>query len=1228
MRLKTIHYVIVGVFVMFFGSLLITMSCSAASGTAKSTEITGNSYFDKALYEQIHECYHRQNSPMQNGFRAIDFEAYSQVDGTFYSTLTENDINASGYLPVITGKYNLMTNAVNCNQLLVLGVPGADKNYVFAPFLNSENSKVRIPNAKNESEKNYEKIDTFLTKMGYTKRGANSNENQQCVRFQYKLKESTAVNYHEGELYYTDYVCAEVENNTIISDNVTIRETEDSPIVMSSDLPYSKAVFFDNSDSSRLVIQISQKASLKEKGIHEATVSVPDGLSTWKGIKWNGSSDALVNIISWVLSNHQADGKDPGIIGCKNLICEGELYEYTGTIDRSGPSDAKYFIVTSNDTGSGMTAVKNISGISSYDNYDALAYTPDEKLRLYVYYFQYYYNSILKSDDSVIYCTDNEDKKTFYDAKTDEYAQFVVTQAGATETGQTTCFVKKPTKNKDESVNGLNGANHFDGTKKTFDQLIADLDNLILTQSLPGDVTNEFATISNSQNNADDTVCYKGSGAIGWLVCPLIKMLSGIGNRMWTSIERDFMIIPTEIFNDNGGVQQAWDAIRNIANIVFIILFLVVIFSQLTGVGIDNYGIKKILPRLIMVAILVNLSWIICELAADVSNIVGAGINDMLTGFAASIVPAGNTSTLAMITGGVGDVALTGGAAALFVLANGWNLAAVAALGLTILGVVITLVFAIIMMYLILIIREAGIILMIVLAPVAIVCYALPNTEKLSKRWLDISKALLVVYPLCGAAIGAGKLASAVLASVAGGDATLVQAVMAAINGGNLVELTNSVFAAASGGQTGLMLAAMIVQVLPFFFIPTLLRNSLSLMGNVGARISQAGRNLGRRASTGLQSGVRNSERFKQFQQYEQGRTAERRANRVINRLGGRTNLSQRQQNRLAKARDIALEERNKRLEMQRKSGDNYYGRMINEQDLAARQNLHEDEVRAGGEYVSAMTEKQNLEAENQDAVIAQYNRESFRDAKRVTMADEIRRQQSKERTTLMMNRYNDMGLSQLERRWGQIFRNDDNEYAGRDEERLADLDALTNVMTQRYGTTAAGSIGSILDNMKDVAGNETYQRSLRALQQTMNDNSAFAGNMKNKSPDAFQMISDAGMRYDKDADAMVYQDLSWFTGNNNVATQAKDWAVASGAALRRSANAVDDKGNYVMTDDVLRELLRPDATPDIRAGIQSEAGKREILEAEARRRGLTIDMSGQIDHRQARNNARRGGRR
>ncbi|MBR6505958.1 hypothetical protein IKT18_03975 [Candidatus Saccharibacteria bacterium] len=419
-------------------------------------------------------------------------------------------------------------------------------------------------------------------------------------------------------------------------------------------------------------------------------------------------------------------------------------------------------------------------------------------------------------------------------------------------------------------------------------------------------------TIPEDQHSGSVTksnACYTGSGPIGWLICPIVKMIAGIGEWAWDYIEQSFMIIPTEFFTDGGGIWQAWDVIRNIANVLFIVLFLVVIFSQLTGVGIDNYGIKKILPRLIMVAILVNLSWIICELMADVSNIVGSGISGMLTGFAEGIAtPVADTGMT--IVGGFGDIVFGAGAGFLFALLSGGGslIVGAAALGLAVLGVLISVLSGVVTMFIILIMRESAIILAIVLSPVAIVCYALPNTEKLAKRWYGIFKALLVVYPICGAALGAGRLASAVLASI-GGDS--VASVMSSINSGDLVNLSGKIVAVLSdGGRAGLMIAAMIAQILPFFFIPKLLKNSLSMIGNIGEKISRAGKGVGRRLSGTAQSGIKSSNRFKDFQQYRSNQAALKRAQRTRNRFTDkdgkkRTNLTKRQEDRLAKAQDF-----------------------------------------------------------------------------------------------------------------------------------------------------------------------------------------------------------------------------------------------------------------------------------------------------------------------------------
>lgn len=212
------------------------------------------------------------------------------------------------------------------------------------------------------------------------------------------------------------------------------------------------------------------------------------------------------------------------------------------------------------------------------------------------------------------------------------------------------------------------------------------------------------------------------------------------------------------------------------------------------------------MPKLIIAAILVNLSYIICELAVDLSNIIGSGIETLLSNFASDVNTSANVATEDVSGAQIMVSVMIGGAGAtLFTLLSGGL--SVVAIGVAVLSIIFSVVAAIVTLFVILVIREAGIVLLVVIAPLAMACYLLPNTEKLYKKWLDFFKALLMVYPICGAMVGAGKFAGSILAIV---------------------------------DSPAMKVAALIVQVLPFFLIPTLLRSSMSIMGNVGAKISGA----------------------------------------------------------------------------------------------------------------------------------------------------------------------------------------------------------------------------------------------------------------------------------------------------------------------------------------------------------------------------------------------------
>ena len=765
---------------------------------------------------------------------------------------------------------------------------------------------------------------------------------------------------------------------------------------------------------------------------------------------------------------------------------------------------------------------------SNVDDCVALEYTYNGKKR--------YTNKLCVNGKGQLYSTTegaSEDNPTFV-ARESNWAAMNI--KGNTEIGKTD-WNGTMALNEFAGVvwaNACKNGSACNGYELTGEYIVADEDS---------EKWNDADQTSTEDSEGENAVCYKGSGALGWIMCPIIQGVSGVGEYMWQQIEDNHLKLPAnEIFKDDGGVEQAWQIVQGIANVAFVILFLVVIFSQITGKGIDNYGIKKILPKLIIAAVLMNLSYFICQLAVDLSNIIGNGINQMLSGLAGDIANAGGAagnevSDASELTSWLAVSGLAGGGVALFTLLNPVTaLAAGASIGLAVLGLIITIVAAMLVLYLILVIREAGIVIMIVLAPVAIVCYMLPNTEKWFKRWLDIGKALLLVYPLCGLVVGGGQLAGAILGGI---------------------------------NNSSMKIAGMIIQVLPFFLIPMLLRRSLSLMGNVGARVSNVGRNLGRRGSVRAQGAVQNSNRFKDWSQRQQEVGAYNRAQRTLRRLNGRTNLNANELDRRRKAEDIVLAQ-NKR-----------------EAENADRQD---------GTYFEAMEHKQDLERQGERTAVDQYNNPLFREAKLQSMEDSARLQRVKERETLMARDYGNMGEQQLRQAWVNMVNGDNTN--------SEEFQALTSYYTSRFGAKAVNHMAEDMRGMDLVSGPSAANHRARMvdLQRVRSDNREFAGLLKSKTPDADEMVANAGMRYDRSMNnnqgGMRFTNMDYYTNNQGTATATKDWATVSTATLERSVGATKDNGDYVMSNRILEDILNSN-DPAVQSGLKSEEGKWELIAGE-----------------------------
>lgn len=336
-------------------------------------------------------------------------------------------------------------------------------------------------------------------------------------------------------------------------------------------------------------------------------------------------------------------------------------------------------------------------------------------------------------------------------------------------------------------------------------------------------------TDPDANNELSVSQCIESAGSLGWIMCPVLDVASDATMSLYDYIQNNFLWIGSDVMGTE--THEAWTVFRDYANIVFIVAFLVVILSQVTGFGVSNYGIKKILPRLIAVVLLTNLSFVICQLAVDLSDLIGAGLNTALSSLGGISEASTATYGVSSITRGVRNALFgTELGAGLVIAGVTWRIWLLPFL-LAIIGALV----GVFMFFLSLAVREAGIIILVVLCPVAIVCYALPNTKKLFDKWFRIFSSLLMVYPICGLLMGGGQFASSLL-----------------------VRLGSS----SDDARFMFTLTAMLLSVVPFFFIPTIVRTSLNAIGQLGARLSNFGRGLSGR----ITGGIRNSERFRDAQ--------------------------------------------------------------------------------------------------------------------------------------------------------------------------------------------------------------------------------------------------------------------------------------------------------------------------------------------------------------------------
>ena len=285
--------------------------------------------------------------------------------------------------------------------------------------------------------------------------------------------------------------------------------------------------------------------------------------------------------------------------------------------------------------------------------------------------------------------------------------------------------------------------------------------------------TSTISIESPSENSTGTSCDVQG---IGWIICPVSNWLADGIDYMYSALQEFLKTKPLETTNQNSGIYLAWVIMRNISNVAFIVAFLVIIYSQLTSVGISNYGVKKMIPRLVIAAVLVNLSFTICAILLDLSNIAGYAFQDAFMGIENTIATVGeNTTTWTwseIISTALSNGALAVGAGYVVSIALTTELLPMLVPAAVLAGLTLLLIL------LIMAARQALIIILIIVSPLAFVCYLLPGTEKWFKKWRDLFLTMLVFFPAFAVVFGGAQLAGILIIQNATGSNAAIMHVL------------------------------------------------------------------------------------------------------------------------------------------------------------------------------------------------------------------------------------------------------------------------------------------------------------------------------------------------------------------------------------------------------------------------------------------------------------------
>lgn len=258
---------------------------------------------------------------------------------------------------------------------------------------------------------------------------------------------------------------------------------------------------------------------------------------------------------------------------------------------------------------------------------------------------------------------------------------------------------------------------------------------------------------------ADNPTCESEGGALGWILCKVLEFGDTVMGGLDSAVN-NILEVPDAFITDPD-IEKAFASMRNIAYTILVPMALVMVISTALGFEfISAYTIKRALPRMVIATIFIALSFNIVTFLVTATNNVGTGISGIIEGALGggevNLVTVFNPPAAGSAAANAGQVAGAGVGLVAIVTGGALGIMAIGSLGILLSYVLVALV-ALFMAFFLLSLRQALIVFLMIMAPVAILSWIFPGNDKLWKLWWSTFSKLLLLYPLIMILIATGK---------------------------------------------------------------------------------------------------------------------------------------------------------------------------------------------------------------------------------------------------------------------------------------------------------------------------------------------------------------------------------------------------------------------------------------------------------------------------------------